>query len=117
MEIGSKAHPGVLGALPRIKEEASASPAREVCGLITCSGAIHPIRNISSNPHDFVFSKQDYYEALNRIKKAGDQIACVYHSHLNGDPTPSQNDLAAIKNMKLDYLIVAGSAYTYTEYC
>ena len=99
-----------------MREEAAASPAKEVCGLISKFGRVIPISNVSSIPTDFVFSKREYYSALNNLKREGDQIACVYHSHINGDPSPSENDLAAVKRMKLAYLIVAGTAYTYTEY-
>lgn len=92
------------------------SPNKEICGLVDSEGNIYPITNVSKIPSDFVLSRQGYGEALKAIKDKNCTVEFVYHSHLNGDPTPSKNDLVSLNLCKHDYLIVANNKYTYTRY-
>lgn len=92
------------------------NPHKEVCGIVTGKGKVHQIKNVANSPTDFVFSKNDYYSAVEVISKDGDSIRCIYHTHLSEDPTPSKNDLASIRATGHDYLIVTMESYTYTEY-
>lgn len=95
---------------------AGRSPHKEICGLVDSEGDVYPILNVSLVPSDFVFSKSMYGRTLKKIKELGRTIKCVYHSHLDGDPTPSSNDLNSMEICKLDYLIVAKDSYTYTRF-
>lgn len=100
----------------KVNKYASNSPLKEICGFIDSEGELYPIANVSSIPTDFIMSRIGYGRALKAIKLKGRTVKCVYHSHLDGNPTPSKNDLEGIKQTKLDYLIVANGRYSYTRY-
>ena len=85
---------------------------KEICGLVLEDLSILPIQNISNNPNHFVFNRREWFALLN----SGVGILCIYHTHLNNDPTPSTVDLACQKNIKLDFLIVTPSKWSYTPY-
>jgi proteasome lid subunit RPN8/RPN11 len=96
-------------ALKEIQTRASQSPNREVCGLIDSTGRVYPLRNTALQDHHFQMSKQEYGLAVNTIKAAGNSITCVYHSHINGDATPSAADRLSQQALKIPYLIIAGT--------
>jgi proteasome lid subunit RPN8/RPN11 len=102
--------------LPTIYEHAASSPFREVCGVVSTRGVVYPIENVSGNPSDFIFSKRDYAKAVAAVARDNDTIKCIYHSHWNGDPTPSKADREACARVGIDYLIVAGNKFTYLEH-
>lgn len=99
-----------------IKLIATRSPNREICGLIDSEEAVYPIVNVSTIPSDFIFSKAMYGRVLREIKTLNREVKCVYHSHLNNDPTPTANDINSMHACKLDYLIVANNTHTYTRF-
>lgn len=98
-----------------IQQLAAASPQREICGVVDSTGVVHPIPNVSTVPTDFVFSRPGYGKVLKYLQAEGRTITCVYHSHLNGDPTPSAHDCRSMRACGLDYLIVAGTNHSYTR--
>lgn len=95
---------------------ASKSPRREICGVVDSVGGVHPILNVSTKANEFIFSRQMYGRVQRQIKDSGARIVCVYHSHINGDPEPSIEDLHGMRATGLDYLIVANNTYTYTRF-
>lgn len=102
--------------LTLVLKYAANSPFKEVCGLVDSEGEVHPIVNVSSINSDFIMSRIGFGRALKNIKTSGRTVKCVYHSHLNGDTTPSPNDLSSLNQCKFDYLIVANGKYSYTRY-
>jgi proteasome lid subunit RPN8/RPN11 len=96
-------------ALKEIQILAAKSPQREVCGLIDSTGRVYPILNTALQNNHFQMSKQEYGLAVNTIKAAGNSITCVYHSHINGDATPSAADRLSQQALKIPYLIIAGT--------
>lgn len=82
----------------------------EICGLISSDLKIYPIRNVSRYPDRcFVFSKPDYAKAMSQIPPG--QILCIYHSHPQASPEPSQEDLDFIRRSKCNALIVSYNDY------
>jgi proteasome lid subunit RPN8/RPN11 len=88
---------------------------RECCGLIegvregatARATALHPARNLSSQPDRFEIDPQDQFEALRRARASGRAIIGCYHSHPGGRPEPSATDLAGAGEENFIWLIAA----------
>lgn len=98
--------------IKKLQELAGKSLRKEICGLVDEQGSIVPIRNVSSNPDEFVFHKADY----GRFLGSGLKIAYLYHSHLTGCPEPSTPDRASQQKHKFDLLIVTPTSWRYIPY-
>ncbi|HWF65366.1 MAG TPA: M67 family metallopeptidase [Rhizomicrobium sp.] len=85
----------------RIEVEARAAFPRECCGLIegvrdgdaARAFALHPARNIAVHADRFEIAPQDHFAALKAARENGHDLIGCYHSHPNGKPEPSANDL------------------------
>jgi len=82
---------------------------KEICGVVLKDNSIVEIKNVSTTNHTFIFDKTEWFKLLNTKP----EIRCIYHSHVNGDPEPSKDDLACQKRLNYDFLIVAGSKWRY----
>lgn len=99
---------------------AANSPTREVCGLLVASDddtgiEIIPIINVAKSGDQFVMHKGGYLRALRKLQQEDREIMAVYHSHPNGDPTPSQADIDAARRTGHNYLIVTNNQYKWVE--
>jgi len=88
------------------------SPDREVCGLLWGDEgritAVKPARNVAADPAaTFEVDPQALIAALKAERQGGPRLIGHYHSHPNGDPSPSPRDLAAAEPGRL-WLIVGG---------
>lgn len=101
-------------ALEELFEAASATPHREICGLLFGSfdriTRAQPADNVAERPGDtFEIDPRALFAAL-RAERAGDErLIGHYHSHPNGLAEPSPRDLAAAEPGKL-WLILGGGA-------
>ena len=101
-----------------IEERARASFPRECCGLIegTREGDIalaltlHPARNIAARADRFEIEPEDQLRALKQARANGHALIGCYHSHPNGEPTPSASDLAGAGEEDFLWLIAALSS-------
>jgi proteasome lid subunit RPN8/RPN11 len=106
-----------LETLLEIQNLARLNPKREVCGLVLSDNEVVQITNVSTSPENcFVFSKREYFKALNRLVKEGKSILCVWHSHPGNNAEPSKADLDYVKLSKRNSLIVSGLEYHWIEY-
>lgn len=96
----------IRGCVPLLQQLARRSPHREICGLIDSSGVVHPVRNVSRNPHTFCMERREYLRALTEIRLKQRRVVCVYHSHVGADPTPSPEDRQSLAACRLPGLIV-----------
>ncbi|HKD48207.1 MAG TPA: M67 family metallopeptidase [Rhizomicrobium sp.] len=102
----------------RIEECARESFPRECCGLIagTREGdialalALHPARNIATRADRFEIEPGDHLRALKQARANGHVLIGCYHSHPNGEPKPSANDLAGAGEEDFLWLIAALSS-------
>ena len=105
--------------LQQLYQMASASPLKEICGLIIGNTEadleIIPIINVAPAGNQFVMHKAQYFRALNKLKQEGKEIFAVFHSHPNGDCRPSKADEVACRRTKLNYLIVANNQYCWVN--
>ena len=98
--------------LDQVLAHAGGSPDREVCGLLWGdAGRItdaRPTRNVAADPAaTFEVDPQALIAALKAERRGGPRLIGHYHSHPNGDPSPSPRDLAAAEPGRL-WLIVGG---------
>jgi proteasome lid subunit RPN8/RPN11 len=88
------------------------SPSKEICGVIGGDDLIYEFTNIAGNPYSFLFHPKEWV----KFKSLGVGIKAVYHSHLNGDTTPSQADLDNIKRLGFRSVIVTNTEVKEIEY-
>lgn len=87
----------------QILSQALASPAREVCGLVTVpKGKLvyRPCRNVAHSSQEFEIHPEDY------IAAESEGIIGVVHSHTHGNPAPSMADLIGCDKSAVPWLIV-----------
>ena len=88
------------------------NPRVEACGLITSTDEIIKITNVSKTPdHSFVFSKREYFKALNSLREKGQTIQCIFHTHPGNSSEPSKADLEFVRLSKRNSLIVSAKDY------
>lgn len=100
--------------LTDILARAAASPDVEVCGLLFGDAdrihAARPAPNVAADPaRAFEVDPAALFAASRAERTGGPRLIGYYHSHPNGDATPSSRDIAAGERGKL-WLIVGGGA-------
>ncbi len=83
----------------------------EACGLIAGHGyraeAIIPAANAAADPlHHYEIEHRALVQAMFEIEHSSLSLIGIYHSHPNGDPIPSQTDIAQAAYPDVVYLIV-----------
>lgn len=97
--------------------EARRALPRECCGLLEglrardgfTIHALHPARNLSSDPDCFEIAPRDHFAAARKARENGAAIVGCYHSHPNGRAQPSARDLDGAGEDGFLWLIVAGA--------
>lgn len=107
-------------ALNELYKMAATSPLKEICGILVASDddtgiEIIPVINVANSGDQFVMQKSGYIRALRRLQAEGKEVMAIYHSHPNGDPTPSPADIAAALRTGHNYLIVTTNQYKWVE--
>lgn len=83
----------------------------ERCGVITESGELIEITNVSNDPNKFLFSRKEWCSLLNQKIN----IKVIWHTHVNGTSDPSEADLEFMRTVQYDSLIVSSSSWRYIE--
>jgi proteasome lid subunit RPN8/RPN11 len=99
----------------QIAREAKAAYPRECCGLIEGAAegdgfhavALHPARNLAAAPDRFELDPADHIAALKAARAGGHQLIGCYHSHPDGQATPSQADQGGAAQADFLWLIAA----------
>jgi proteasome lid subunit RPN8/RPN11 len=94
---------------------ARAAYPRECCGLIegVRRGAtiealiLHPTRNLACEADRFEIDPAEQFRLLKRLRGTDREVVGCYHSHPNGEPVPSQRDLAGAGEEGFVWLIAA----------
>jgi proteasome lid subunit RPN8/RPN11 len=102
----------------QILAEATASPAREVCGLLLGDGeeikTALPCPNVAADPAcTFEIDPQTLIAAHKSARTGGPNILGCYHSHPNGRAEPSETDRAMAEDNGWVWAIVAGGDVTF----
>lgn len=97
--------------ITKLQQLARNNPHRECCGVLVDNKIVH-ISNVAKDNDSFIFSKQEWLKLLN--SKA--EVQLIWHTHPgNSTPLPSPADLAMIKRLNYDSLIVTASDWRYIE--
>jgi len=107
----------------RVLLAASRAFPNECCGLIegaeTADGwralAVHEAKNIAEDPQRrFLIDPQAQFDLMRALRDANTRIIGCFHSHPDGDPSPSATDRAEAYESDFLYLIAAGTADMFT---
>jgi proteasome lid subunit RPN8/RPN11 len=101
----------------RILEHARAAHPHECCGVLEGMRegmhfrvtALHPARNLSSNPHRFEIDPRDQVTAQRSARDKGAAVIGCYHSHPDGQAIPSIADRAGAGEDNFLWLIAGGA--------
>lgn len=87
---------------------ASATPDREVCGLVWLSEGlqhVRPLANVHSDPTRYYRTSTDELRSAFAEMGEGAPLAW-YHSHPGGKPDPSETDMQGAFDTQMHYLIL-----------
>ena len=95
-----------------LRAAADAHPA-ECCGLLEGERAadcfritaLHPARNLATEPDRFEIDPQDHFAAHRSARARGHALIGCYHSHPHGPAQPSATDLAGAGEENFLWLI------------
>jgi [CysO sulfur-carrier protein]-S-L-cysteine hydrolase len=83
----------------------------EACGLLSGKNNIHtkvwPINNIAKSPTQFEMGENEVDKVIQSVKKRGEVITGVYHSHPTAKPYPSEADINYGQGLGVDYFIIS----------
>ena len=84
----------------------------ECCGLIaTEEGAVrfaYPLTNADPSPTTFTVDPLEHFGAMRHAERQGWEITGVFHSHPDGEATPSPTDVAMAWDPDWIHLVVGG---------
>jgi len=107
----------------RVLLAASRAFPSECCGLIEGADAadgwralaIHEAKNIAENPQlRFLIDPQVQFDLMRALRDTNTRVIGCFHSHPNGDPSPSAADRAEAFESDFLYLIAAGTLDMFT---
>ncbi len=101
-----------VGLYRRLVAEATAVPLEEVCGLLAGSerdcSAVYPVVNISPTPEcSYYMDPRGQIDAMAAMRRSGETMIGIYHSHPTTPAVPSARDLAEAAYPGLAYLIIS----------
>ena len=110
----------------QILREAQIAGGSECCGLVEGSRdgdhfhvlGLYPARNLAVARDRFEIYPLDHLAAVKKARANGRSLIGCYHSHPNGQATPSATDLAGAGEDNFLWLIAAGeklSAFVYRD--
>lgn len=110
----------------QILDEARVAHPAECCGLLEGARegerfrviALHPARNLSTDPHRFEIDPRDQLVAQRHAREQGTAVVGCYHSHPDGQAMPSMADRAGAGEDNFLWLIADGeslNAFVYSR--
>jgi proteasome lid subunit RPN8/RPN11 len=101
-------------ALQTIERHVLQWPDAEVCGLLAGKNGVSELAlrtlNAAPNPAtEYEIAPAELFAAMRVIRESGTKLVGIYHSHLQGDASPSARDIADANYPDAIYVIaVAG---------
>jgi [CysO sulfur-carrier protein]-S-L-cysteine hydrolase len=95
----------------RMLDQALAAPQLEVCALLGGDGSgprtHYPVANVAGNPQQaFLMEPHAQLRAMREMRRAGERLVGIYHSHPEGPAQPSETDLSQAAYPDVLYFIV-----------
>lgn len=98
-------------ALDVMVAQAKREAPLEACGYLGGQGedvrSVYPMRNVDASPDHFTLDPKEQFETVRAIRKEGDRLLAVYHSHPATPARPSQEDIRLAADPNLAYVIVS----------
>lgn len=98
------------GPIQNVITYAQKAYPNECCGFIMKDGAIFPAQNIIETLQDKSLTSKTAFliddESWKIANLYTSHIACIYHSHTNGDPDMSEIDKHTLRWQDLYYVII-----------
>ena len=92
-----------------------------LCGQLLADAAVaegmvgrvrqrYPLLNAAASPREFLSDPKSMFEAIRDMRRFGDEILAVYHSHPTSEPIPSRTDLERNYSPDIVSLIISLNA-------
>ena len=65
------------------------------------------LTNLDASPEHYTMDPKEQFACVREIRKAGLQVAAVYHSHPESQARPSGEDIALAYDPAISYVIVS----------
>ncbi|RJP31974.1 MAG: M67 family peptidase [Candidatus Omnitrophota bacterium] len=82
--------------LERMLEHARSCAPYECCGVVGGKGrivtSVHPLRNDLESATQFFADPKELIDAVKKMRKSGEEMIGIYHSHPDSLAVPSQRD-------------------------
>jgi proteasome lid subunit RPN8/RPN11 len=96
----------------KILFQAQSNDEVEICGLIGGKEghltSLYPVTNIAGDPaHIFEMDPAKQIDAMRQMRKNGEELVAIYHSHPTSPAQPSQIDIKQAAYPEALYLIVS----------
>ncbi len=83
----------------------------ECCGVLGGRGrvvtSVHPLKNDLESTSHFFANPQELFDAVKKMRKSGEDMIGIYHSHPNSAPEPSERDRRENYYPGLFYFIIS----------
>ncbi|MFQ3568111.1 MAG: M67 family metallopeptidase [Aggregatilineales bacterium] len=91
--------------------QATGAAPEEICGLLAGRDAVISevisIRNAADDPRQTFYMDEDEFKArLHDLERRGLSLIGFYHSHPQGDPTPSPTDIRSAYYPEIPHLLI-----------
>ena len=97
--------------LDRMVEEARRTPRQECCGLLAGQGGVitaaFPAVNVLASATAFEIAPEELFRLFREMRAAGLDFLGIYHSHPEGDNSPSSRDVERAYYPDVAYFIVS----------
>jgi [CysO sulfur-carrier protein]-S-L-cysteine hydrolase len=97
--------------LEEMAAHASGNSSLECCGLLAghrgVSTRILPANNVLASATAYEIAPQELFQHMREIRRAGLELMGIYHSHPNGDNTPSARDIEQAYYPDVAYFILS----------
>ncbi len=97
--------------LDAMATHASGNPQLECCGLLAGHDGvitrIFPASNSLASPTQYEIAPKELFQHMREIRRAGLELTGIYHSHPNGDNTPSPRDIEQAYYPDVAYFILS----------
>jgi proteasome lid subunit RPN8/RPN11 len=98
--------------LKSLREAAAREPQRECCGLLGGRGGaittIYPAGNAAQIPStSYEIAPRDLFRIMREIRASRLELLGIYHSHPNGDNSPSRRDIERAFYAEVAYFILS----------
>jgi len=83
----------------------------EACGYLASKNDVvttsYPLTNIDKSPTHFSLDPAEQFLAIKQMRKDGEDLIAVYHSHPETPARPSQEDIKLAYDPTLHYVIIS----------